>query len=92
MGFSLAVTDIGRYAFYKCTSLKSVTFDENSKLTSLGSYPFYECSSLKNINFGGTVEQWKAISKSYGWDYDTGDYTIYCTDGKIAKKGTVTYY
>ena len=38
-----------------------------------------------------TLEQWNAIEKGVDWDLDTADYTIYCTDGQIAKDGTVTY-
>lgn len=47
--------------------------------------------SLKFINYDGTVEEWESIEKSDDWDMESADYTIYCTDGQIAKDGTVTY-
>ena len=39
-----------------------------------------------------TDAQWKAISFGYDWNYNTGSYTVTCTDGTIAKNGTVTYH
>ena len=53
--------------------------------------------NLKTINYYGTIEEWNAIEKIGGWndnsDFDgvSTDFTIYCTDGQIAKDGTVTY-
>ena len=44
------------------------------------------------IYFDGTIEEWTAIGKGGQWNDYTGDYIIYCTDGEIAKDGTVTYY
>ena len=84
---------IGDYVFYGCTSLTSIDIGNYS---SIGNYAFYGCTSLTSINFEGTVERWNAIKKdnywdSY-WDSDIGSYTIYCTDGEIAKDGTATYY
>jgi hypothetical protein len=46
---------------------------------------------LTSITYTSTVEKWKAIYKENYWDRDTPDYIIYCTDGTIAKDGTVTY-
>ena len=34
------VTSIPNYAFYQCTNITSVTFEENSQCTSIGSYAF----------------------------------------------------
>ena len=31
------------------------------------------------------MAQWRAIEKEDDWDVDTGDYTVYCTDGTIDK-------
>lgn len=88
------VTSIGDDAFDGCSSLTSITFGENSQLTSIGYEAFYGCSrltsitipaSVTSITFGGTVAQWNAISKGSDWNFETGAYTIICTDGVINK-------
>ena len=84
------VTSIGNYAFCKCTLLTNITIPDS--VTWIGACAFSLCDSLTSISFDGTVEQWNAIKKGDDWNYNTGNYTIYCTDGKIAKDGTVTYY
>ena len=55
-----SVTSIGEYAFSDCSRLTSVTIP--SSVTSIGDWAFYECSSLKDVYYGGTEEQWNAIS------------------------------
>ena len=84
------VTSIDNAVFPYCANLTSVTIPDS--VTSIGNSVFYYCTSLVSINYDGTIEQWNAIDKDTGWDDATGDYTIYCTDGEIAKDGTVTYY
>ena len=83
-----SVTTIGFMAFRWCTNLTSVTI--SNSVTSIGESTFEFCSNLTSITFEGTVEQWNAIEKDRWWDYDTATYTIYCTNGEIAKDGTVT--
>ena len=78
-----SVTSIGDYAFDGCTSLTSVSI--GNSVTSIGYRAFYNCTSLANITFQGTKAQWNAISKYAGWNYNTGSYTIHCTDGDIEK-------
>lgn len=56
-------------------------------MTSIGGDAFYGCGGLTSITFNGTKEQWIAIEKEYGWDSDTGNYTVQCTDGKLDKEG-----
>ena len=93
-GENSQLKSIGNHAFDKCTSLTSIEIPNS--VTSILWNAFKDCISLTSINFDGTVEQWNAIDKyvsNWGsWDENTGDYTIYCTDGKISKDGTVTYY
>ncbi len=77
------VTSIGDYTFQHCSSLANVTIPNS--VTSIGNYAFHNCSILKNINFSGTKEEWNAISKVDTWNFKTGKFKIYCTDGKISK-------
>ena len=78
-----SVTSIGYKAFYNCTKLTSVTI--GNSVTSIGSYAFYYCTELTSIKFNGTKAQWNAIDKDYGWNYNTGNYVVHCTDGDISK-------
>ena len=84
-----SVVDIGNEAFYGCKALTKVIIGNSVK--TIGGSAFSGCTSLEEIHFSGIIAQWKAISKTSGWNKLTGNYTIYCTDGTIAKDGTVTY-
>ena len=46
-GVAYSVTRVGEYAFYDCSSLKSITLPES--VTSIGDAAFLYCSSLKSI-------------------------------------------
>ena len=76
-----SVTIIGDYAFYNCRSLTSITIPDS--VTSIGDEAFWACRSLTDITYKGTKAQWKAIEKGYSWNYNTGNYTVHCTDGDI---------
>ena len=41
-----SLTEIGKYAFYGCSSIPSATIGEN--ITSIGQYAFYNCTSLSS--------------------------------------------
>ena len=49
----VSVTNIGDFAFYKCSSLKSITIPNS--VTSLGTYVFAGCSSLASVTIPDSV-------------------------------------
>ena len=77
------MTYIRYYTFIGCSSLTSVTISEN--VTIIEVRAFENCNSLTSINFSGTKEQWNAIEKMFCWITKTGDFTVHCIDGDIAK-------
>lgn len=83
------LTNIPAFAFRNCESLTSITIP--GSVTSIGRIAFALCPSLNSIRFEGTVAQWNRISMGSDWNINSGDFTIYCTDGEITKDGTVTY-
>ena len=88
-----SVTSIGYAAFWGCESLNTVTIPKS--ITTLEGATFHKCTSLTTIIYEGTIEEWNNVKKSNGtfpWNYSTGEYTIYCSDGTIAKDGTTIYY
>ena len=48
-----SVTSIGKYAFFNCTSLTSVTIPDS--VTSIGSSAFYRCSGLSSVTIPDSV-------------------------------------
>ena len=50
-----SVTSIGYEAFYNCTSLTNLTFENNSQLTSIGIIAFYKCTSLTSVTIPSRV-------------------------------------
>ena len=82
--------NIAYYAFYRCSNMTKVIIP--SSIASIGFKVFYYCTNLTNITYMGTIEQWCDLISGVEWNDGTPDYTIYCTDGTIAKDGTITYY
>lgn len=68
--------------FPNCSNLTNVDIPKSVASIAVA---FWNCTSLTNINFDGTMAQWNAITKASNWDLNTGEYTVHCTDGDIAK-------
>ena len=83
-----SVTEIGEYAFYCCWGLTSVTVGNG--VTLIDDRAFCGCEKLTDIKYNGTVKQWQEIILKKDWDTYIEDYTVICTDGTVAKDGTVT--
>ena len=83
---------MGANAFAECTSLESITLPHINISGGMATYMFRDCTSLTTINYMGYIYQWQGRYHAPNWDKNTGDYTIYCTDGTISKDGTIIYY
>ena len=70
--------------FAFCEELTEISLPAG--LSSVGYSALMNCAKLKTIRFGGTVAEWKtAIKGAMEFDTGTGDYTVICADGTIAK-------
>ena len=69
------VTSIGDNSFYWCTRLTSITIPNS--VTSIGYDAFSGCTGLTTVYYGGTAENWNAISIAYGNDDNLTSATIY---------------
>lgn len=70
--FPEGFASLGSYAFTYCEALTSVTLP--GSLETVGTAAFRECEKL-TVTFGGTMEQWKALSSE--------ELPVNCTDGAI---------
>ncbi len=78
------VTAIADNAFAGLTSVKTVYIPKAVKI--IGDKAFSGCSALTNITYQGTTVQWSAsVSKGSGWNENTGNYRVFCTNNSLAK-------
>ena len=78
-----AVTEIIEDGFYSLENLTSITIPNTIVVFQSRALCYIE--NLTTINYSGTKAEWEAISKGPIWNDSTGNYTIHCTDGDIAK-------
>lgn len=78
-----SVTSMGSRTFYRCIYLTNIVIGNG--VTSIGSYAFCDCTGLTRIDFSGTKAQWETVEKGNEWSNNTGDFTVYCTDGTLSK-------
>lgn len=57
---------IGEAAFEGCENLRWVRLPET--VTHIEGFAFNHCKNVETIYFGGTIAQWEAVEKGYGWD------------------------
>ncbi|MDE7292154.1 MAG: leucine-rich repeat domain-containing protein [Treponemataceae bacterium] len=72
------VKEIADYAFYKCEGLTNVDIPES--VSSIGSSTFRQCKNLTSVHYNGTMSNWNAIEKGYGFGLGV---TTVCSDGTI---------
>lgn len=76
------IKSINLETFDDCDSLKHITIPDS--VVSIKESAFENCKQLTEIEFSGTIKSWCSIKKDEFWDYNTGNYTICCTDGEIS--------
>ena len=81
-----SITTVSESLFYDCSSLTQIYIPND--ITSIKMMAFGNCTSLTSIHYNGTIAQWESIQRNLYWDNNTGDYTIYCTNGTIDKVDT----
>ncbi len=55
-----SMTNIENFTFYGCFGLTSVTIPDG--VTSIGREAFHYCDNLRDVYYGGTQQQWRAIT------------------------------
>lgn len=85
------ISIIERDTFVWCKQLEEVRIPKS--IISISKEAFGGCGKLETIYYDGNVAAWKAIQRDDLWIVQgPSNYTIHCTDGDIAKDGTVTYH
>ena len=75
------LTSIGQEMFTGCYNLTNIEIPNS--VTSIGHLAFADCTNLTSITFLGTMDEWKAISKSSGWQYKSGITQVVCNNGTL---------
>lgn len=76
------VKTLKKSAFSGCAVLRSVIIP--GSVESVKGDVFRDCGSLKEIRYGGTSEQWEAVSKDKDWDKGTpADMEVICSDPEV---------
>ena len=87
-GITYSVTSIGDYAFFKCSSLTSVTIPNS--VTSIGKYAFEYCSGLTSVTIGNSVT---SIGRdAFGNCNNLNDVYCYATTPPTADQSSFTNY
>jgi hypothetical protein len=55
LGIPKSITSIGKMAFFLCTNLETVEFEEGSQLVTIGEEAFSRCAKLQGINIPASV-------------------------------------
>ena len=82
--FGPLVKYIGQSCFQGCTALTSVKIMNYNGISIYGS-AFEGCTNLNKIEVAFSTSKWSSITKQDGWDTNTGNYQVYCTDGTLSK-------
>ena len=82
------VTSIGKDAFVYCDNITSVTIP--ASVTSIGEGAFRFCKKLSTVNYGGTANNWNAISIGNDNDHLTGANINYAGITWTYNNGTLT--
>ena len=90
------ITRLQWWTFNGCSGLTDVTIP--ASVTEIEYNAFAYCENLTSIHYNGTMQEWKSVAKNveywsqnhmgddwYDWNYETGEYTVYCTDGNLTK-------
>lgn len=81
LGSSLRIID--NRAFFGCTNLEKIIIPNTVAV--IGDSALYNCTKLEDITFNGSKTEWNAIFKDNSWNYNTGNYTVHCSDGALNK-------
>ena len=84
------VTSIGSCTFYDCTGLTSVTIPNS--VTSIESSAFDSCRRLEKVYYGGTAEEWAALTVDSGNAYLADATRYYYSESEPTVTGNYWHY